>query len=418
MVPIAGCTGLPAVAEAVAAPAIPGEPARADTLVLWHSFRGREQAALELVLASWSQDHRRPPILAVARDGNGFTQELAASVRRGDGPDIVIWAHDKTGEWADQGVVVPLDEDLTAALRDRYLPFCFSSMSYQGRQYGLPLSFETLIMYYNRALVPTPPRTTDEMIRVARQNTNRARNRWGLVYERGNFYHHAMWLHGFGGRVFDDSGQLALQSPETVRSLTFARDLARVHHVVPDTVDWQTQMDLFNAGRAAILLSGPWAYGSVDQTRVSLGIAPLPQISGLNRYPSPFLGVKGFFITASCRDRAAASAAIDHLTSTYSSSMLNVLAGYLPADRLAYDFSIVSADYVTSIFKEQVGRATVMPTRAEMSYVWQVMMTDPVTLRPGALDRIFLYGIEPRTALRDAAGEYERLRAADLHNQY
>jgi maltose/maltodextrin transport system substrate-binding protein len=27
----------------------------------------------------------------------------------GKGPDIVIWAHDKVGEWADAGLIAPID---------------------------------------------------------------------------------------------------------------------------------------------------------------------------------------------------------------------------------------------------------------------------------------------------------------------
>lgn len=415
---ITSCAGLPTYTATASRGA--GEigrvmPQASDTLVLWHAFQGRELAALEFVLATWNQDASRPRLHAIAFDGAGFTERLSDAVRAGTGPDLVIWAHDKTAEWSERGIIVPIDAALAsnpgAPVRDRFLPTCLGALTWQGRLHGLPLAFETLIMYTNRDLVPTPPRTTDELIRAAKRVTNRSRDRWGLVYERGNFYHHAMWLHGFGGRVFDDSGRLALRSPESIRSLTFARDLASRHRVVPDTVDWRRQMELFNSGRAGILIGGPWVYGSIDQSRVNLAISPLPLISGLNRHPSPFLGVKGLFVTANCRDTRAAVAALDHLTSPFCASMLNVMAGSLPADRLAYDYSIVAADFVTSSFKEQVRRATCMPSHPDMHAVWEVMMTDPATMRPGALDRVFLYGVDPAVALADAEAEFHRRTA-------
>ncbi len=376
-----------------------------ETLTLWHCLKGREEEALELVVRAHNlQSSCR--IVTMRKEAEPFMGELEAALTAGAGPDLVIWAHDKVGEWSEAGWILPLENRLDGAGRAEYLDTCIQALTYGGHLYGLPLSFETLIMYYNRDLVPRAPATTDEMIAACRRISDPAAGRHGLLYERGNFYHHAMWLHGFGGDVFGPDGSFAARSSAMERSIAFARDLAKVHGIVPDTVEARTQVDLFNEGRAGILLSGPWAYGLIDLRRVNLGIAPLPVISPSGRRATPFMGVKAFFISARTPRAASAWDAARFLTSTYASSAVSIMAGYLPANRKAFDYSIVAADYVTSCFKEQVGHCRPMPSTPSMRRVWSAMMTDPATWRPGCLDRVFVFGEPVEKALERAEEEY------------
>ena len=38
-----------------------------------------------------------------------ITDSFPTAAQSGKGPDIVIWAHDKVGEWADAGLISPLE---------------------------------------------------------------------------------------------------------------------------------------------------------------------------------------------------------------------------------------------------------------------------------------------------------------------
>lgn len=377
-------------------------------LVLWHSFRGQEETALATVVRAWNLEHDTMPIHLVARDGARFTDDVEAEIAAGRGPDLFVWAHDKIGAWVDHGILLPIDRYVDTALRDIYMPNCLEAMHFRRRLYGLPLSFETLILYYNKKLVPVPPTTTDSLIAIAKSLRAESPDRWGLVYERGNFYHHAMWFHGFGARVFDEDGDFDVMTLASQRSLEFARDLASVHRAIPDTVDWQIQMDLFNSGRAGMLISGPWAFGSIARDTVDLGLATLPFISPARAPAAPFLGVKGFFISSRARRPADAAAALAYLTSAYSGYVMNVLGGYMPANQLAYEYSMVAADPVTAKFKEQVLTSVPMPSDPRMGHVWKVMMMDNEARRPGCLDRVFAR-VPASEAARFAYSDYHRL---------
>ncbi len=397
-----------ALATAPASSVAPAPAGDVRPLIFWHSFRGQEETALQTVVSAWNLEHETTPIVLVARDGSVFTDDVEAEIAAGRGPDIFVWAHDKIGAWVEKGLLLPLDRHVDSSLRDVYMPNCLDAMFYQKKLYGLPLSFETLILYYNKTLVPQPPTTTDELIRIGKTLSDPRADRWGLVYERGNFYHHAMWFHGFGARVFDGDGDLDVMTLASIRSLEFARDLASVQRIIPDTVDWQRQMTLFNSGRAGMLISGPWAFGSIDRDTIDLGLAVLPYITPARSPAAPFLGVKGFYVSARTRRPAEAAAALAYLSSAYAGYVMNVLGGYMPANQLAYEYSMVAADPVTAKFKEQVLTSVPMPSDPRMGHVWKVMMMDNEAKKPGCLDRVF-DRVPPMEAARAAYSDYHRL---------
>ncbi len=393
----------------VLVPLLPVRAAETSTIVLWHSFRGTEEKGIRTVVNAYNLQNE-DKIVAVSRDGATFLDDVEKAIAAGEGPDLFVWAHDKIGAWARGRIILPLEGLVDSESLGTYLSNCLEALRYDGRLYGLPLSFETLIMFHNRDLVPEAPRTTREMIEVCRRISNPAEGRYGLVYERGNFYYHAPWFHGFGGRVYDDSGVFDPTRPALARSLAFARDLASVHRIIPDTVDWKRQMEAFNGGRAGILVSGPWAYGSITLDRSKLGIATLPYIDEAGDYAAPFLGVKGFYVSARTRDQRACGRALEFLTSAYSGYVMNIMAGYLPANVLAFEYNAVAADPVTARFKEQVLFSVPMPARPEMAHVWRVMMGDPATRYTGCMEKVLERGADPEAAGREALADYERLK--------
>ena len=47
-------------------------------------------------------------------------------------------------------------------------------MTYKGGVYGLPINYKSPTLIYNKDLVKTPPKTTDEMVKLAKTLTERA----------------------------------------------------------------------------------------------------------------------------------------------------------------------------------------------------------------------------------------------------
>src|SRR5271157_368573 len=65
---------------------------------------------------------------------------MAAHVSKG--PDIVIWAHDKLGEWADGGLIAPIE--LSEEFLHKFLKKAWEAVAHQERIWGYPIAVETV----------------------------------------------------------------------------------------------------------------------------------------------------------------------------------------------------------------------------------------------------------------------------------
>jgi len=67
---------------------------------------------MQMVANKFEQDYGIPVRIETPEK---ITDNFPLAAQAGKGPDIVIWAHDKTGEWADGGVIAPIE--VTAAYK-------------------------------------------------------------------------------------------------------------------------------------------------------------------------------------------------------------------------------------------------------------------------------------------------------------
>jgi arabinogalactan oligomer / maltooligosaccharide transport system substrate-binding protein len=382
-----------------------------NTLVIWHGYRGEEKAALEEVIALWNARAKdgEPTVKAVAVPGEALPNKLSASVPRGKGPDLFLFAHDRMGGWAEGGdTLEPLDFWVTDADRARYLPGILDAVTYKGVIYALPLNYKSIALIYNKDLVPVPPRTTAEMVEMAKANTDAARGKFGLVYTYDDYFFHAALQNGFGGGVFDDNLDIDLDSAANVRAgdlLLAWKDEARILPLDPTP----SLMDsLFNAGRAAFILNGPWFIGQI-KPGLNYGVAPLPALSEAGGAPMrPWMSVEAVYLAANKPDPVRAFRFAQFLTGEEAAAIMARKGGQLPSSRGVYDLPDVAANPVVQAFRAQQATAVPTPNSPEMTLVWTPAET--------ALRRIIKGETTPAAAMADLQREVgvalEALRAS------
>ena len=379
--------------------------ALAKELVLWHAYRADERTALEKTVARWNDKARgqdpRIQLLAVPYDA--FSDKISAAVPRGHGPDLFIFAHDRVGDWAESSIVEPIEFWMTEAHAGRFLYKTIDSLCYKESLYGLPLAFKTTILIYNKALVPTPPKTTDELMAVGRRLTDRKAGRFGLVYTNTKLYFHAAWLFGHGAVIFDKQGKPRVNSAEGRAALNFARDMGGKHGIVPPESSATLTTSLFNQGKAGMAISGPWMLGEISRD-LDVGLAPLPLVSSTGKPAAPFLGAEGIMMSARSTQKKAAFRAMTFLASDEMATLRALGARQPVANREVWEHPKLKADPVLSAFREQLDTATVMPGTPEMRVIWA-----PYDI---ALEKVIGAGGEAGAALHEAEQEIRRFLAA------
>jgi arabinogalactan oligomer / maltooligosaccharide transport system substrate-binding protein len=351
----------------------PASTQRRADLVIWHSYRGREKDALEKVAALYSAAAKpgTRPVRAVAVPNDAFADKISAAVPRGKGPDLFIFSHDRLGGWVESGATVaPIDFFLEQTDRDTFLPGMLDATTYKGVTYALPLNFKSIALIYNKALVPSPPKTTAELEAIAGKLTDKARGRFGLAYAYDDFFFHAAIQNGFGGGAFDAAGKLILNNPANIKAADLVRDWRTKAKLLPDDPTSSLVTALFNEGRAAMIFNGPWFLGEASKD-IDVGIAVLPNITEANNQPMrPWMTVEAVYIAAGTADEQEAWNFAKYLTGPAAAEIFAREGGQLPAAKATYEIPAIAADPIISAFKAQGANAVPMPNLPEMTLVW------------------------------------------------
>jgi len=396
----------PARAPAAAATAVPAAaPVAADPegkVVLWHAYRDAERAAIDQLVDHWNKNHPKLSVEALAVPIDAIIDKFQVAVPNGNGPDLIVFAHDKIGVWAKDGLIQPLGDFATPERLKRFLPQTVRPLVHDKAIYGLPLAFKSLVLFYNQKLVPTPPKTLGQLIEVAKGLTRPDAEAFGLAYEAANLYFHAPFLFGAGGTVFDDSGRVpAIDGTAARQAIETARDLYKVHKILPQgSISGFVLTAMFNDGKVPFVFQGPWFIGEIDKS-VQWAVAPLPELAP-GKPLKPFLGSEAVMLSKKATHVAAALRIVDYLTSDEAALVRVSVGRQMVANVKTYEMPKWADDPVVKVFRAQADMAVAMPAAAEMAAVWNPYNT--------ALQKA-IYGETPAA---EALGEAARKIGEDI----
>ncbi len=317
----------------------------------------------------------------------------------GEGPDIIVGAHDWVGELAINGLLEPI---ASLPEKSQYFETPLQAFSYNGKLYGIPYALDGPALMYNKDYVQQPPKTFDELIQVAKKIQNEFGGEVrGFIYDYKNFYFSSFALFGFGGYVFgkDKSGKV------NVRDLGLANDgavkgLKLIKRLVDEKLltsgdSYNTMDGLFKDGLAAMIINGPWAVPDYRKAGINFDVAPIPQLTaGVN--PKPFFGAQGFMVNSKSKNKLLA---LDFLTKFIATKDV-MYQIYLADPRVPSrkDVNDMVKDPLTQKFADFLGKHGLpMPNVPEMAGVWGAM--------GDALAQALDQGVAVEKALADAVAK-------------
>ncbi|WP_413249708.1 ABC transporter substrate-binding protein [Sinomonas flava] len=197
----------------------------------------------------------------------------------------VIW----TAEFAAKGWLQPL-KDKTTIDTSAMLPATVKTATYGGTLYAAPQTSDGGLLYYRKDLVPNPPKTWDEMMgmcSIAKQNNIGCYAGQFQKYE-GLTVNASEAINSFGGKIVDDQGKAAVNSPEAKTGLGKLVDAFKSGNIPQEAITYQEEQGrtAFQDGKLMFLRNWPYVYNIVNKTDGSskvadkFGIAPLPGKDG------------------------------------------------------------------------------------------------------------------------------------------
>ena len=230
-----------------------------------------------------------------------ITRTFPIAAQVGKGPDIVIWAHDKVGEWADSGLIAPVE--ISTEFRERFFPEAWQAVQHQERLWGYPIALETVTLIYNRALLDgPPPEDLSQLASVSRDIKSKHPGVIPILWDsRSPFY---MWgiLASAGGYVFAkkdadyDLEKVGVATSGAVDALSKIISLIG-SGVLPKSCSYSETEDLMGQGKLGMMISGPWAWSSLVQRGIDFGLGQIPGVNG--QAGRPFVGVSVAYLNRS-----------------------------------------------------------------------------------------------------------------------
>ena len=369
-------------------------------VVVWHAYRADEQQALEHAAEVYHQQHPDVMVEPVAIPFDAFSPKLEAAIPRGNGPDLFIGSHEGIGEWSRTGLITPLTNIPDGEL-DGMLPGTVAPLRWNGKLWGLPLTFKSLVLFWRTDKLARPPRDTDEL--EAWAENVRPTGDYLFAYESGSMFYHAAVLHGFGGQILDENGRPHLADPPSVKALEWVQKLAQRGYF-PEESNGAVATQLFNRGRSAMTMNGPWFVGEIEKG-VPFAVAPLPIVSATGQRLKPLVTVEATLLAARAREPAAALAFARWLAGP-EGARIRAREGRQPvAAQAAWEDPEIARDPVLQAFRAQLPDTVPMSNRPEMRAVWEPAQQ--------ALRRVLRGAFDPRAALVDAERQIkETLRPA------
>jgi maltose/maltodextrin transport system substrate-binding protein len=242
---------------------------------------------------------RASGVEVVVQHPEGAPDKFTAAAAAGKGPDIFCWPHDRAGEWAKSGLIVPVKPP--RRVRDEIEGSAWQAFTYKGQVWGYPISIEAIGLIYNKALVATPPASFEEVIALDKKL--QARGLHAILWDYNKSFFTWPMLAGPGGFVFGrttagelDPGVVGVNQPGALAGAEMLERLITGGHM-PKGARYAEMEGAFARGQVAMMINGPWAWDNVKKVGIEFGVAPIPAVVP-GKPGKPFVGVLGCMITA------------------------------------------------------------------------------------------------------------------------
>jgi multiple sugar transport system substrate-binding protein len=193
-----------------------------------------------------------------------------------------------TAEFAARGWLEPLDADRFAG--PDILPAAAATGTYQGTLYAAPFATGTGMLYYRSDLLDEPPTTWDELIDACAVAEEHDMDCYAGQFSRyeGLTVNATEAIASAGGRIFDEDGNVVVDSPESRAGLEFLVDGLEQGRIPQSALTYMENEARLAFQRGDLLFMRNWAFawpameepGPESNVQGRFDAVPLPGLDG------------------------------------------------------------------------------------------------------------------------------------------
>lgn len=324
-------------------------------------------------------------IPVIVEHPEGATDKFFHAAKSGKGPDLMIWAHDRLGEWADTGLLLPVDPD--PAFAARIFPKAWEAFTHRGRLWGYPIAMESTGLIYNKALIAEEEIPANLADCAALAPRLQAAGADPILWDYNNAYFTFGLLASAGGYIFGkqpdgsyDTADIGVDHPAAVAAMEAVAGL--IHsNVLPSSLSYSIAEARMNQGKLAMFISGPFAWENLKKSGIDFGVTTIPGVDG--NPGRPFVGVVGAVFNRSSPNLDLAQEFLEHylITPPGLAAMDRHVPLGVPA--LVESYEAMAADPHIAGSMKNIEAGLLMPNIPQMGVFWSAMESALATITSG-----------------------------------
>jgi arabinogalactan oligomer/maltooligosaccharide transport system substrate-binding protein len=357
--------------QAPAESAAGGSAAAGGELVIWAD--DKRAAALKPLAAQFGTENGvTVKVEAISKD---IQTKFKTAAGQGQGPDIVVWAHDVIGDYVSNGFIDPIEMSDTSA----FDPLTIKGMTFDGQLYGVPYAVENIGLFRNTDLVPNAPKSLSELLDTGKKliADGKVQNIMSLqVGQTGDPYHIYPLFAAAGGSFFGktangdpDPKNVTVDSPESIAAGEKIAGIGeKGEKALKTSIDNTNAIPLFFNKKTAFLVSGPWAVADITKAGTKYDISPIPGWDGGTA--GPFIGAQGFYISSKAKNKVLAQEFVTVFLATPEVQVALYQAEPRRPALLAAVDQVKATDPNIEKFQAASEGGTILPAIPAMGAVW------------------------------------------------
>lgn len=294
-------------------------------------------------------------------------QKFAQAVKGKDGPDAVLGIpNDQLANFVDAGLTAETPKDLykdsdfsKAAVMATYV---------DGKRVAVPVSVETIALYYNTDKVKELPSSWEELAKTSKDIG-------GIQFDATSIYYDLGFLRASGGYIFKykdgayDVKDIGLNTDGAADAYKFIESLNKDYGYVSADVTSDIAKSNFQNGETAYYIGGPWDVSGFTSAGTKFAVAPMPKFNGKD-FVTP-VGTQIGFVSSKSENQDAAWKFMMYVADNGAEDL------YKAGSRIPAKLSEQEKDYVqntpaTKAFIQQMNNGEPMPTVSEMGQLWDI----------------------------------------------
>jgi multiple sugar transport system substrate-binding protein len=341
------------------------KPANAVTTIeLWTYYGDAGKAAECLVKSAddWAKSQGEFTLKIRNLPFSQFNQLVTQAIAANSVPDILIVDNPDHARFASIGALADLTDKVKEwGQADKYLPGPWNSTLWAGKNYGVPLGSNTIVLWINADMaqaagldVQNPPKTWDDLTEWAAKLTDKSKGVFGITL-LGK--HDETSTFSFLPFILQQEADLTnLDSPDAIAALQFWWNLIDKGYAPKDTINngFPELYQQFTTGKAAMMFSGTWNLSTLPNDAKFKWVAvPLPY----SKKPASSLGGENFAIMATSKNIDGAWDYIKFIQDPSYASPFYDCTNYLPSRADVAEMLSKNADATMQAFLTQMQSA-------------------------------------------------------------